>query len=402
MENINYILSEYVLPGTWIFIIIGLLVLPMYISTIVILWPRLIAKYFFKYDLKRNKVNNMKNVLIFFQFSLFLLSYFYFNKFIKSVFDTKEPVILITASIVAVIVFFASFLLEDYNFFLSPKILNREMPTAFAQKLHYFEIAFITFFLILGNVVGFVFLIISLLVCLFLRQLIPKEEEKERINKYIEDLKSDNQNLRIIAAIILGDIGDQRGLAPLKRLINKDPRLREHIFAIQSISRINAPIEQIIHFLPTIFEQPEWDECMNEAVTSLSKTAGNNQKELIKYLSHNNRNVRLGVSRALRESGWEPKNEVEKMYFFAGLGEWKKLLEFGSKAKEPLRLNLKGADKITRNDINKTLKKIEEIERSVEGYGEKVLNTTRLCPYCSESIAITDNKCKYCGEIVND
>lgn len=212
-----------------VFILVGILYGGFYISALILLWPRLIAKHFFitrNKDIKKYKVT--KITLLCIQFLIFVFSflmlYFYSEELFADVF---------TAVKFAGAGFFL-FQVASYWFFPMvfgmtligppPRALLRELSEVWelGGSLLTVPITSMLFALfVASHIVGLVIFVVGIFIIIWLREYIPKNEIfNNELDYYIGLLRSDEQNSRVMACYAIGDIGNNKAIASLNVFLN--------------------------------------------------------------------------------------------------------------------------------------------------------------------------------------
>lgn len=153
------------------------------------------------------------------------------------------------------------------------------------------------------------------------------------VEPLVQALK-DNSNFcdRVLkeAAEALGMIGDARAVEPLvQALKDKHPDVRNA--AVKALTKIGKPsVELLIHALKD--EEPYVRDLAAEY-----RATDWAMKEIEKSWP----DVRNAAAKALTQIGWQPKDEVEKIWYFLASRAWDKLVELGKPSVEPLIQALK-------------------------------------------------------------
>lgn len=341
--------------------IVGFLFGSYYIVAFILLWPRLLAKYFYKKEKDVKKIRRTKTILIilelFFCLVSFFLSYVYSFEFFQSI---------LYLSLIAgggVLVF------EIFVYDLFPRVLGltlvgsppifviREVTVLWVVRFFWVPTIAILFALIIAShIVGIFLLLLGIIVTIKFNKYIRKDEDTDKLDEYISSLKDEVQKDRILSAIMLGEIGDEKATQPLIKLLKHQPYLLEHTHAVRSLGKIADT-----RAVPTLFNilgKKDSANIRDEVIKALVKISRNDMTQLINALKSRHPDIRSGAAEALEKSNWKPKTDIERIYFLTVKQRWKEVEKFGSDSIDALVLSLRGADVYTKKKILKLLKKI--------------------------------------------
>ncbi len=157
------------------------------------------------------------------------------------------------------------------------------------------------------------------------------------------------------AAEALCRINDVRALEPLSKALVKD----EHWFVRATAVRFLGKIGDIRCIKPLIETLSDDDKQIRIGATrALIRIGLAGKKPLVNALRHKNANIRLHVAMILGKIGWGPESLGQKLYYLAGRKKWNAIAHVGSPAIQPLKRLLRDRDAAVRNSAAATLKKI--------------------------------------------
>jgi hypothetical protein len=218
-----------------IFIIGGLLFGGYYITALLFLWPRLVAKhvYLTKEHNDYKKYQRTRNTVFCAQLVLMLLGFGLSRIYSAELFST----LLIGAAIAGggffVLQVVVSDLLCPLMFGMPligppPQSLVRELSSVWqmAGKILVVPIASVIFFLfIASNFVGIVFLLVGGIIAITLRRHTPKNEIfKDKFDHFVKELAGGRDEF-ILAAYALKDIGTPEAIGALNQHLRERPQI---------------------------------------------------------------------------------------------------------------------------------------------------------------------------------
>lgn len=241
-----------------------------HILTLVLLWPRILAKYLLRNEKDVHKIRRTRKTLLCIQFLAFLASFLVGYFFWPGIFKY----VLMSAGIGAgVVITFEVFIFHLLPIAFGgqivrspPKALLRETGDLWVRRITWIP-ALPTMFsiFIASHVLGMVVLMFSIVLSASLRKLTNKDEDRDRLDYHINRALKDTRNsemkglkafllqdferirqaarlrARILSIINLGYIGGQEALQALARLLHSRSYSVEQSYAAEMLGKMGDP-----------------------------------------------------------------------------------------------------------------------------------------------------------------
>jgi HEAT repeat protein len=144
---------------------------------------------------------------------------------------------------------------------------------------------------------------------------------------------------RIVAARALGKIGDSRAVEPLISALSMEENYSIREAAAEALGEFKdqRAIEALISALRGIYLGAGWAWVAKNALEKIGPSVA---KHLIFAPKHNDWRICKAAAEILDKFSWKPANDEEAAWYWATKGEWKKCIDLGPVAVEPLNYAL--------------------------------------------------------------
>lgn len=162
---------------------------------------------------------------------------------------------------------------------------------------------------------------------------IEKLKKKRNVEKLIKLINyRKDSDIRQSAVRALGEIGDERAVGPIITVL-KDNDIRQS--AVWALGEIGD--ERAVGPIITVLENSQKQGVRQNAAIALGKIGDVRAvASLTRALKDESRALRKFAAVALQQMGWKPPSDELGAQYWIALGEFKRLVEFGSVAVEPL------------------------------------------------------------------
>lgn len=290
--------------------VVGIFFGGYYLLALVLLWPRLLAKYLLREQKDvsriRKKTTNLIILELFLFLASFLLSYFYSPKFFESILHLS---LIAGGGLLAFEIFVYDLFPRAMGLTLvgpPPRFLLREVKDLWVHRFIWVPaIAIFLALFIASHAVGMLALILGIIMAIRFKEFIRRDEDKDQLAYYIGNLRDEKQRSRILSVIMLGDIGGAKAVQSLTRLLGHRPYLMEHSFAVESLGKIGDP--RAVTSLLSVLSQEASETFRDRVITALAEIARTDAEQLVTALKNEHPDIRRGAAEALEKSGWKPK-----------------------------------------------------------------------------------------------
>jgi HEAT repeats len=179
-------------------------------------------------------------------------------------------------------------------------------------------------------------------------------EARKDIAGLVKALRYNDIEVQTRVAAILGSFGAEATDELLLALKKKDKNIRLGI--IEALTQIKDPraVPALINTLTDESSEVRW-----EAAIALGETGDNRAIEpLVIALKDHDKYVRYGAAFALKKIGWNPADDEQKAFYYAGMQEWKTVELIGKAAIPVLSHILNDRDSNVRQKVIEILGEI--------------------------------------------
>jgi hypothetical protein len=170
----------------------------------------------------------------------------------------------------------------------------------------------------------------------------------------VKALRYNDIEVQTRIAAILGSFGAEATDELISALKKKDKNIRLGI--IEALTQIKDPraVPALINTLNDESSEVRW-----EAAIALGETGDNRAIEpLVNALKDHDKYVRYGAAFALKKIGWNPADDEQKAFYYAGMQEWKTVELIGKAAIPVLSHILNDRDSNVRQKVIEILGEI--------------------------------------------
>lgn len=174
---------------------------------------------------------------------------------------------------------------------------------------------------------------------------IGKEEELINSGKSIVDplitiLKNKNAIKRVYAASLLGEMGENKAIAPLINvLVEQDEDDKIKSYAVKSLGKLGAKkaIIPIVKYIAESFADKSSHSSYNEGIEALGEIGNPSIPHLKMFLTHEDvSGISINAAETLKKLGWVGETPEDRVNLLIPLKMWDEVVEIGEPAVEPL------------------------------------------------------------------